>query len=65
MNVKINHYNTSAIKFKALKRHYPTGNYDESYNEVMKRRICWFELYIDGLEITWFADEDYTRSEEE
>lgn len=65
MDIRINHHGVPAIKFRALGTHYPTGNYQEAYMEAFQRMSYWFELHIDGLEITWFANYDYTREEEE
>ena len=65
MRVEINHYDTPAIKFRALKTHYPTGKYLQRYNDAYERWTCWFELNIDGVSITWFADDTYVVAEEE
>lgn len=53
--MEINNYDTPLIKFRALKELYPTGEYNEAYNEQYHITTKWFELIIDRIQITWFA----------
>lgn len=65
MNIEINHHRVPAIKFRALGTQYPTGKYIEAYIETLQTMSYWFELHIDGIEITWYRVTQHSKGEEE